>query len=86
MLFSSIPFLFYFLPIVTAIYFLVPFRLKNTVLLLASLVFYAWGEPKYVVLMIASILLFFFLVFCVYKTHQLFKSYVQKADGKRYAV
>ena len=60
MLFSSIPFLFYFLPIVTAIYFLVPFRLKNTVLLLASLVFYAWGEPKYVVLMIASILLFFF--------------------------
>ena len=60
MLFSSIPFLFYFLPIVMLLYFLVPFKLKNAVLLLASLVFYAWGEPKYVVLMVFSILLFFF--------------------------
>ena len=60
MLFSSIPFLFYYLPIVILLYFLVPFKLKNAVLLLASLVFYAWGEPKYVVLMIFSILLFFF--------------------------
>ena len=60
MLFSSIPFLFYFLPLVVLVYFLVPFRLKNGVLLLASLVFYAWGEPKYVVLMVASVLLFFF--------------------------
>ena len=60
MLFSGIPFLFYFLPIVMLLYFLVPFKLKNAVLLLASLVFYAWGEPKYVVLMVFSILLFFF--------------------------
>ena len=60
MLFSSIPFLFYFLPIVLLVYFLVPFSLKNAVLLLASLVFYAWGEPKYVVLMVFSICLFFF--------------------------
>ena len=60
MLFSSIPFLFYFLPAVLLAYFLVPFKLKNAVLLIASLVFYAWGEPRYVVLMIASILLFFF--------------------------
>ena len=67
MLFSSIPFLFYFLPIVLLLYFLVPFKLKNAVLLLASLVFYAWGEPKYVVLMIASILLFFFLWSCDWK-------------------
>ena len=58
MLFSGIPFLFYFLPLAILIYFLVPFRLKNTVLLLFSLVFYAWGEPKYVALMIATILLF----------------------------
>ena len=57
MLFSGIPFLFYFLPAVLILYFLVPDKLKNTVLLLFSLVFYAWGEPKYVVLMIISILL-----------------------------
>ncbi len=57
MLFSSLPFLYWFLPIVLAVYFAAPKRLKNAVLLLASLVFYAWGEPKYVVLMAASILL-----------------------------
>ena len=59
MLFSSIPFLYYFLPAVLIIYFLVPKQLKNTVLLLFSLVFYAWGEPKYVFLMIATIVLFY---------------------------
>lgn len=59
MLFSGIPFLFYFLPIVLVVYFLVPFRLKNAMLLLFSLIFYAWGEPRYVVLMIASILFFY---------------------------
>ena len=60
MLFSSIPFLFYFLPAVLILYFLVPTKLKNAVLLVFSLVFYAWGEPKYVFLMIATICLFFF--------------------------
>ena len=60
MLFSSIPFLFYFLPAVLALYFLVPKNLKNAVLLFFSLVFYAWGEPIYVFLMIATICLFFF--------------------------
>ncbi len=59
MLFSSIPFLYYFLPIVLAAYFLVPKGLKNGVLLVASLIFYAWGEPKYVLLMILSIALFY---------------------------
>ena len=59
MLFSGIPFLFYFLPAVLILYFLVPRALKNTVLLLFSLVFYAWGEPKYVFLMIATICLFY---------------------------
>ena len=59
MLFSGIPFLFYFLPAVLILYFLVPRKGRNTVLLLASLLFYAWGEPKYVVLMAASILLFY---------------------------
>ncbi len=56
MLFSSIPFLYYFLPCVVVLYFAVPKRWKNGALLLASLFFYAWGEPKYVFLMIASIL------------------------------
>ena len=59
MLFSSIPFLFYFLPAVLIFYFLVPRWLKNAVLLIFSLIFYAWGEPKYVLLMIATIGLFF---------------------------
>ncbi len=57
MLFSSIPFLYYFLPVVFLLYFLVPKKLRNTVLLVTSLVFYGWGEPRYVFLMIASILL-----------------------------
>ena len=59
MLFSSIPFLYYYLPIVLLIYFLVPRGLKNGVLLISSLVFYAWGEPMYVFLMAATILLFY---------------------------
>ena len=59
MLFSSIPFLYYFLPVVLLVYFLVPKAAKNTVLLIASLVFYAWGEPKYVLLMIATITVFY---------------------------
>lgn len=55
MLFSSIPFLYYFLPCVLLVYLIAPRFLKNTVLLLASLIFYAWGEPRYVVLMVATI-------------------------------
>ena len=54
MVFSSVPFLYYFLPAVILCYFLSPKKLKNTVLLLFSLVFYAWGEPKYVLLMVAT--------------------------------
>ena len=57
MIFSSIPFLYYFLPCVLLVYFLMPGRGKNAVLLLFSLVFYAWGEPKYVLVMLLSILL-----------------------------
>lgn len=56
MLFSSIVFLFTFLPITLVLYYLVPGRIKNFVLLIASLIFYAWGEPIYIFLMIASIL------------------------------
>ena len=56
MLFSSIPFLYYFLPLTLLCYFLAPRCAKNAVLLLFSLIFYAWGEPKYVLFMVASIL------------------------------
>ena len=57
MLFSSIPFLYYFLPCVLILYFIAPKCLKNSLLLLASLFFYAWCEPKYVILMAVSITL-----------------------------
>ena len=57
MVFSSIPFLYYFLPVVLICYFLVPFRLKNLILLIFSLLFYSWGEPRYVFLMVISIFL-----------------------------
>lgn len=60
MLFSSIPFLYYFLPAVLTVYFLAPRKLKNAVLLLSSLVFYGWGEPKLLFLMVFTIALFFF--------------------------
>ena len=55
MLFSSIPFLYYFLPAVLLIYFAVPKGAKNAVLLLSSLIFYGWGEPVYILLMLFSI-------------------------------
>jgi len=58
-LFSSIPFLYYFLPAVLIVYFLVPRAFKNAVLLLSSLVFYGWGEPKLLALMIFTIALFY---------------------------
>lgn len=54
MVFSSISFLYYFLPAVLALYFLVPFRYKNAVLLIASQFFYFYGEPLYSILMILS--------------------------------
>lgn len=59
MLFSGIPFLYYFLPAVLLVYFAVPRRGRNAVLLLASLAFYGWGEPRYLALMLASIVLFY---------------------------
>jgi len=57
MLFSSLPFLYYFLPAVLLLYFAAPRGLKNAVLLAGSLIFYAWGEPRFVLVMLAEILL-----------------------------
>lgn len=55
MLFSSIPFLFYFLPCVLLVYFVVPQKGRNAVLLAASLFFYGWGEPKFLLFMVFAI-------------------------------
>ena len=74
MLFSSITFLYYFLPLIIIFYFLVPFRFKNFILLLFSLIFYSWGEPKYIILMILSI-------FCGYIEGLL----IQKSVEKKYS-
>ncbi len=57
MLFTSINFLYYFLPIVLVIYFIVPKKLKNFVLFVASMAFYFYGEPKYIFLMLAEIVI-----------------------------
>ena len=54
MIFSSIPFLFFFFPLFILLYFTLPFKYKNHILLLFSLIFYAWGEPIYILLMIFS--------------------------------
>ncbi|WNS43088.1 MBOAT family protein [Paenibacillus sp. MMS20-IR301] len=54
MVFSSLTFLFQFLPVVLLVYYISPKRLRNAVLLAASLVFYAWGEPLYILLMLFS--------------------------------
>lgn len=56
MVFSSVPFLFYFLPIVLISYFLIPQKFKNLLLLLSSLFFYFYGEPKYILLLLFSII------------------------------
>ena len=59
MVFSSIPFLYYFLPAVLLVYFIVPRNAKNAVMLISSLLFYGWGEPKLLLLMVFTIVLFY---------------------------
>lgn len=54
MVFSDSVFLFMFLPLTLAVYYAVPFAFKNTVLFLTGLLFYAWGEPVYVLIMLLS--------------------------------
>ena len=55
MVFSSLLFLFWFIPIFFILYYLVPGKIKNPVLFLGSIVFYGWGEPKYLILLLVSI-------------------------------
>lgn len=70
MVFSSIPFLYYFLPLVLICYFAVPFRFKNFILLIFSLVFYSWGEPRYIILMVFSIIMAYAEGFLLGKTQR----------------
>ena len=62
MVFSSSIFLFWFLPIFLGVYFLVDRRYKNAVALLASLIFYGFGSPKFLLVLLSSIFIDFFLV------------------------
>ncbi|MCR4908222.1 MAG: MBOAT family protein [Lachnospiraceae bacterium] len=61
MVFSSLNFIFRFMPVFFLLYFIVPFRAKNCVLFLGSIVFYAFGEPKYVLLVLFSIVVNYFM-------------------------
>lgn len=60
MLFTSIPFLYYFLPSVLILYFITPKKYRNIILLISSIIFYAYGEPKYVFLMILEIIIAYY--------------------------
>ena len=57
MVFSSLTFLFAYLPLTLLVYFLVPLKWRKLVLLAVSLVFYGWGEPVYILIMFLSILI-----------------------------
>jgi alginate O-acetyltransferase complex protein AlgI len=56
MVFASLEFLYFFLPVVLVIYFITPIKFRNIILLIISLFFYSWGEPVYVILLLFSIL------------------------------
>lgn len=74
MLFSSLTFLFVFLPVVLFFYWIVRPQLRNAVLLLSSIFFYAWGEPRYVLVMLATILINYFGALAVdkYRTKKIY--------------
>lgn len=76
MVFSSLLFMFRFLPAVLLLYFLAPRRMRNVILFLFSLFFYAWGEPKYVFLMLFSITM-------DYGVGRLIDKYKKQQDFKR---
>jgi alginate O-acetyltransferase complex protein AlgI len=78
MLFSAAIFLFLFLPVLLALYFLSPRRLRNLLLLTASLLFYVWGEKHYVVVLLTSIAMNY--------TMGLVLDYLQAKRGRRLAI
>ena len=72
MLFSSMTFVFVFMPLVMSIYLLSKKEIRNYVLLAASIIFYAWGEPRYLAIMIMTI-------FVTYAGARLIDRYVETA-------
>ena len=74
MLFSSMTFVFMFLPIVLVLYLVTKKELHNPILLIASIIFYAWGEPKYLAIMLLTILINYFGAIAVdkFSTHKKF--------------
>ena len=71
MVFSSITFLYYFLPILLLIYLIIPSKLKNFIILIFSLIFYIYGEPKYVVILLLSCIINYALAILIekYRSH-----------------
>lgn len=67
MVFTSAMFMFMFLPLVTILYFLINIKFRNILLLIASLLFYAWGEPKHVIVMLISIAINYYFGLLVHK-------------------
>ena len=55
MVFSSILFMFIYLPVVLLLYYISPVRWRNPILFVANMIFYGWGEPVYILLMLVSI-------------------------------
>ena len=74
MLFTSISFLYYFLPTIIILYFITPKKYRNYILLVFSIIFYMYGEPKYVILMLVEILVAYFgaLLIDKYRSKEIF--------------
>ena len=70
MLFSSLTFIFLFLPIILIIYYLSNDKYKNYILLFFSLIFYSWGEPKYIILMILSVIFNYYFAILIDKSKE----------------
>ena len=68
MVFSSSLFILYFLPLFLVVYYVLPVRFKNIFTLLASIVFYAWGAPDFIFIVLASLLIDFYLVDWMHKS------------------
>lgn len=67
MVFSSLAFIFVFLPIVLLVYYISPYKYKNIILLIFSIIFYTLGEPRYIFLIILSMIVNYILSILIYK-------------------
>src|SRR6056300_539038 len=68
MVFSGITFLYFFLPLFFLLYAIAPNRFRNLVLLIGSIIFYAWGAPKFVFILLASTAIDYFLVLRMHRS------------------